>query len=459
MQIRVYDEDTQQFKTSNIVNIYKTGLKPCFEIEFNNGKTIKCTSDHKFLTRDGFKPLGVTIGLTVINEKAYFDKKYRTVEFATNGELAYRNRDWLAQKKEECIKNKTGLEGIAQEAGCSIHTIRKWLKKHDLCFSKHEVASYTPIWNKGKTYPGKPHSQETIAKMKEKARRGDKSNLWRGGVNRTERLKITDYIGAHRKTLFEKFNYSCALCGHNNNLELHHVKPVYSHPELAYDLNNIRVLCRRCHRLEHNTLGHTTEWRAKSKGNTLIARWTTIKTVRFIGEQETYDLEVAHSSHNYVANGIVVHNSQRYCDPLDVLDKVTPEAPLFELRAQDEKNRQNSFAFDDDSVEQEFRDRIFNLFESSQELYQDLLNAGVAKECARNALLMCVPTRLHMMGTLRSWIFYVGLRNAPGTQLEHRFIAQEIGQRLQQETPVIVEALVNSAEAGSSNGLAGWLHI
>ena len=151
--------------------------------------------------------------------------------------------------------------------------------------------------------------------------------------------------------------------------------------------------------------------------------------------------------------------SQRYCDPLDVLDQVTPEAPLFELRAQDQKNRQNSYAFDDDSVEQEFRDRIFDLFERSQELYQDLLNAGVAKECARNALLMCVPTRLHMMGTLRSWIFYVGLRNAPGTQLEHRFIAQEIGQRLQQETPVIVEALVKSAEADSSNGLAGWLHL
>lgn len=151
--------------------------------------------------------------------------------------------------------------------------------------------------------------------------------------------------------------------------------------------------------------------------------------------------------------------SQRYCDPLDVLDVVTPEAPLFELRAQDEKNRQNSFSFDDDSVESEFRDRIFKLFEQSQELYQDLIGAGVAKECARNALLMCVPTRLHMMGTLRSWIFYVGLRNAPGTQLEHRFVAREIGQVLRQEVPVIVEALINSAKADSSNGLVGWLHI
>jgi len=151
--------------------------------------------------------------------------------------------------------------------------------------------------------------------------------------------------------------------------------------------------------------------------------------------------------------------SQRYCDPLDVLDVVTPEAALFELRAQDEKNRQNSFSFDDDSIELEFRGRIFKLFEQSQELYQDLINTGVAKECARNALLMCVPTRLHMMGTLRSWIFYVGLRNAPGTQLEHRFIAKEIGQVFQQEIPVIVDALLETAEADSSNGLSGWLYV
>lgn len=152
-------------------------------------------------------------------------------------------------------------------------------------------------------------------------------------------------------------------------------------------------------------------------------------------------------------------SSQRYCDPLDVLDQVTEEAPLFELRAQDQKNRQNSFPFDDDQVEHNFRERVLELFNQSQTLYQEMIQAGVAKECARNALLMCVPTKLHMMGTLRSWIFYVGLRNAPGTQTEHRLIAQQIGNIIQTQTPVIVEALLETADSGSNPALTGWSYI
>ena len=151
--------------------------------------------------------------------------------------------------------------------------------------------------------------------------------------------------------------------------------------------------------------------------------------------------------------------SQRYCDPLDILEQLSAESPEFELRAQDEKNRQNSFAFDDDHVERQFRERILGLFEQSQELYRDLLDAGVAKECARNALLLCVPTRLHMMGTLRSWIFYVGLRNAPGTQFEHRLIAQAVGQILGREVPVITEALLEAANTDSNSALEGWKYL
>lgn len=151
--------------------------------------------------------------------------------------------------------------------------------------------------------------------------------------------------------------------------------------------------------------------------------------------------------------------SQRYCDPLDILEVASSESPEFELRAQDDKNRQNSFAFEDDKIEREFRERIRDLFEQSQELYQDMLHAGVAKECARNALLMCVPTKLHMMGTLRSWIFYVGLRNAPGTQHEHRLIAKRIGTDLSERTPIIYEAVVEAAFKDENPALAGWKYI
>jgi thymidylate synthase (FAD) len=152
--------------------------------------------------------------------------------------------------------------------------------------------------------------------------------------------------------------------------------------------------------------------------------------------------------------------SQRYCDPLDVLEGVVEEVPYFDLRAQDLKNRQNSVTFEDQSlIERTFRDRILGLFEQSQELYNDMLQAGVAKECARNVLLMCVPTRLHMMGTLRSWIFYVGLRAAPGTQAEHRTIAQQVGAVLGSQAPIIREAILDSLTDGKNGALEGWRYI
>jgi thymidylate synthase (FAD) len=149
--------------------------------------------------------------------------------------------------------------------------------------------------------------------------------------------------------------------------------------------------------------------------------------------------------------------SQRYCDPLDVLEQVTLQCPLFDLRKQDTKNRQNSLEFDDDSIEEKFRSRIVELFDLSQELYHDLLEAGVAKECARNALLMCSPTKLHMMGTVRSWIFYVGLRSAPGTQTEHRLISNAIGNVLREELPMIIGSVIECAYDNPS--LLGWKFI
>lgn len=151
--------------------------------------------------------------------------------------------------------------------------------------------------------------------------------------------------------------------------------------------------------------------------------------------------------------------SQRYCDPLDVLEQAVVEAPLFELRAQDTKNRQNSFSFSDDKIERAFRDRIKDLFDEAQEVYADMLHAGVAKECARNILPLCVPTRLHMMGTLRSWIFYVGLRNAPGTQKEHRKIARTVADTLSEQCPVVFEALVEAAYGEGNGALEGWKHV
>jgi thymidylate synthase (FAD) len=151
--------------------------------------------------------------------------------------------------------------------------------------------------------------------------------------------------------------------------------------------------------------------------------------------------------------------SQRYSDPTSILPDETELAASFELRAQDLKNRQNSVAYETDAIEARFRPAIETLFADIQRLYDEMLAAGVAKECARNVLPVAMPTRLHMTGSVRSWIFYVGLRSAPGTQYEHKVISDAIGNALIELLPCTIAAVQAEASAGLNPGLSGWSHL
>ena len=129
--------------------------------------------------------------------------------------------------------------------------------------------------------------------------------------------------------------------------------------------------------------------------------------------------------------------SQRYADS----SMLAEEIPMFELRRQDEKNRQNSIDDVDDFTKQEFDIRIKKHFENSMQLYKQLLKQGIAKECARFVLPLATPTRLYMTGSLRSWIHYIDLRSAQGTQKEHMDIANGSKQIFVEQFPTISTAL------------------
>ena len=128
--------------------------------------------------------------------------------------------------------------------------------------------------------------------------------------------------------------------------------------------------------------------------------------------------------------------SQRYADVKDLGELQVPE-----LRRQDTKNRQNSIPDLDPRVIEVLEQRIRSLFAEAQELYDDMLRLGVAKECARKVLPMNSPSRLYMNGTLRSWIHYIELRSANGTQKEHQDIALAIKDLFYEQFPSIAQAL------------------
>lgn len=112
-----------------------------------------------------------------------------------------------------------------------------------------------------------------------------------------------------------------------------------------------------------------------------------------------------------------------------------------EFRRQDLKNRQNSIDDLSADVIDEMQDKVAVQLASTYNVYQELLDKGVAKECARRILPLCTPTTLYMNGTIRSWIHYIHLRSANGTQKEHQDIALKIADIFIKELPIISEAL------------------
>ena len=158
-------------------------------------------------------------------------------------------------------------------------------------------------------------------------------------------------------------------------------------------------------------------------------------------EQSTMTLEI--ETTRAIAAQILRHRSftfqefsQRYAASTALGDIDLPE-----LRRQDEKNRQNSTDDLDPEMVEKFNKQMITLFSSSKALYEQMLSQGVAKECARMVLPLCTPTRIYMTGSCRSWIHYINLRSAHGTQKEHMEIAEECRSVFTEQFPVVSEAL------------------
>lgn len=125
--------------------------------------------------------------------------------------------------------------------------------------------------------------------------------------------------------------------------------------------------------------------------------------------------------------------SQRYAE-------VTAKPDALVVRRQDSKNRQSSIDDVDPYTCQDFQIKAQQVYDMSYGLYNEMLEAGIAKECAREVLPLSAPTKLYMNGTLRSWLHYCDLRCANGTQLEHKIIADQCKELVLQCFPKVYEA-------------------
>jgi thymidylate synthase (FAD) len=159
-------------------------------------------------------------------------------------------------------------------------------------------------------------------------------------------------------------------------------------------------------------------------------------------EQATMTLEI--ETTRGIAAQILRHRSftfqefsQRYADSSLLGETI----PVPELRRQDTKNRQNSIDDVDPFVMQKYQILMQDHFQHAMDIYQKMINDGIAKECARFVLPLATPTRIYMTGSCRSWIHYINLRSANGTQKEHMDIAIECKKIFTEQFPSVAEAL------------------
>lgn len=406
--VRVFDDKSKTFISAKIKEVFDTGVKPIYRVVLDNGKSIDCTDQHKLLAFDGYKRVeDISVGDFV----------------ACNGIPMHQDRNWLLNAKQVAIQTGGGLSAIAEMADVSYHTIRKWLKRHKLQFTKNEVASYTQAWNKElpkEQQPrfGKFHDEETRMVMSNSAKFGSSSNLFKSGnYSRNTiswRKRVAAWCGGFRSELMIAQNYICPISGKKltkENSEIDHIQPVCFRPDLAFEKSNLQVLHKDAHREK------TKQEKSQSK---YTVTYSAVKSIDYVGEEQTYDMEVDHTDHNYIANGIVTHNSQRYADP----DQLGYE--IREVRLQDSKNRQNSIEVDDPDLAKIWNFKQEQIMHECKLAYKWAIENGIAKEQARAVLPEgLVMSRIYVSGTVRDWFHYCQLRMGPETQKEHRLIAHE----------------------------------
>lgn len=278
--------DGEQFVPAKIKGVTQSGIKNVFRVTLADDTVIRCSEDHRFLAtqagRKDWHPLRNLVAGDFM---------------ATNGVAVYKSPDWLRTKYLD--ESLTQAE-MAKLAGVSEATIKKWLANHEIKKpgSGHFAEGQEP-WNAGKSgYKLRSFTAEERAVISERMT-GDGNHRWKGA-------DATQQVGRQRAwKMFEA--EPCKECN-NPDGHRHHVdrNPLNNLRE------NIEFLCNKCHAIRHYAEDGPTK--------ALTARYVEIVSIVEEGPAMTYDLEVDHPAHNFVANGIVTHNSQtsgRYVRPLD----------------------------------------------------------------------------------------------------------------------------------------------
>ena len=452
MKLRMCDEATGEIRHTRIRDIWESGVKPVYRVTLENGYRLEMTADHRCLTADGWATLGRAADPRA-GAGAECTWRSDAPAFAVNGVLAHRDRDWLTDRKAAGLS----VTQIAEEAGVSYHTVRKALSRFGLQFTHAEKARQSSLSRRGRRRTVRKRGPLTGSALRNvrRARSGANSNFWRGGVT-PERANIGRWTTENAARDHERCGYRCVLCKSKDDLEAHHLDPVWRSPQRGRDLDNLISLCGRCHDrlhaenlelalLQEATAGESldTFWdrhphaaprpatKKRPRVRTLRRGWSKIARIEFLGERMTYDVAVAGPYHNFVADGFVVHNSvneysTRYSVAVDAAQATPPDA----WRTQAASNRQGSGGFLPPDVGAAMTAAETELQAKARAVYEARLEAGVAREQARKDLPLATYTEAYWKIDLHNLLHFLALRMDSHAQKEIRDYATTVGERI-----------------------------
>ena len=459
MRLRQVNEDTHALQHTRVVDVYKNGVKPVFRMVLEDGKTIEATADHQFLFAEGWNTLRGASGLREANGRAVWIAGDYLVHVNGAAELVpamYQDPVWL---QREYRGHRRRIADIAEACGVSYHTIRKWLGKYGLTEpGRGDFAPGQEPWNKGLTYRTGPKglSPESLGAIRE-ARSGPASNFWKGGVA-TERASIGRWTTQVAPKVHASNGWTCQLCHQRaGELHCHHVVPVWADLDRARDIANLTTLCGDCHRSIQGReldvverLGGPpvkAEWQPRPRvaWNRLeTSRLVRVERFEYVGERETYDLEVEGPYHNFVANGIITHNSvnelsARYS--LMPLLFYTPPQDQFALQSR--SNNQGREGGAPPEVYKEAVERWERLRKDAGGTYGWLLEEDVARELARIDLPVSTYTQWYWKIDLHNLLHFLTLRVDTRAQWEIQQFARVIAGMVKRVAPLSYEAWVD----------------
>ncbi|BDU78760.1 FAD-dependent thymidylate synthase [Mesoterricola sediminis] len=455
MNLRVLNERDNTFETGHIAGIVERGPQPVYRLTLADGKQLTMTTNHRVLTSQGWMRMGEATGLE--HPEGEEPRMTRPCSLMVNGVEAHRDAHWLREQRSL----GRGLAEMAELAGCSPHTIRKWLKVHDLSFSPEETrfGRGHESWNRGRSYSSGPMDLTEAQRAKRRLHRSGKaSNWWRGGLS-SEREKIGAWTARQAKVLHANNGGICQACGERSEaLHAHHIIPVWMDPSRAFDAGNLASVCSTCHRTIHRnrdaevafartcvgTLPPELEQKPRRTGDhRLLAHPVAVSTVAFLGVQPTYDLCVEGPWHNFVANGIVVHNSEfneisgRYVEfPED--EFFVPET----FRRQAKVNKQGSEGRVDGPDGDQAHEVFLATCRNAVAQYKQLIALGVCREQARCVLPLGLYSEVYWTVSLQAAAHFIRLRTDSHAQWEIQQYAHAVRGIVEGVYPRSLQALL-----------------